>query len=164
MTSQAEIVVVGAGPAGLNAALAAAQAGARVTVIDAYALPGGQYYRQPPERPGIEPTHHQRQGKELWQQTLQAGVTFLSDTLVWTIFSNKTLACRGPHGIFQIKPQAVILATGPYERPVAFPGWTLPGVIMTGAAQVLLYQHVLPGQRILLAGTGPLQLLVMNID
>ena len=160
MTGQAEIVVVGAGPAGLNAALAAAQAGARVTVIDGYARPGGQYYRQPPERSGFEPTHRQRRGYELWQQALHAGAKLLPDTLVWNISSDKTIDCRGPQGAFQIKPLAVILATGPFERAVAFPGWTLPGVLMTGAAQVLLYQHVLPGRRVRLAGTGPLQLVV----
>ena len=160
MTGDAEIVVVGAGPAGLSAALEAAQAGARVTVLDGYARPGGQYYRQPPELSGIEPTRRQRQGYELWQQAVHAGAKLLPDTLAWNISSDKTIDCRGPQGIFQKKPLAVILATGPYERSVAFPGWTLPGVLLTGAAQVLLYQHVLPGRRVLLAGTGPLQLVV----
>jgi D-hydroxyproline dehydrogenase subunit alpha len=160
MMQAAELVIVGAGPAGLSAALEAAEAGARVTLIDAYPRPGGQYFRQPPQRPGVRLTHHQQQGLDLWQKVIHAGVTILANTLVWNLSAEKILACHGPGGSFLLKAQAVILATGPYERPAAFPGWTLPGVLMTGGAQTLLYQHVLPGKRVLLAGAGPLQLLV----
>ncbi len=160
MTGALEIVVVGAGPAGLSAALAAAEAGAQVTVLDGYARPGGQYYRQPPERPGVQPTRRQREGRELWQRAVQAGADIRPDTLVWDLSADKTLACRGPQGVFLLRAAAVILATGPYERAAAFPGWTLPGVLLTGGAQTLLYQHARPGTRVLLAGTGPLQLVV----
>jgi NADPH-dependent 2,4-dienoyl-CoA reductase/sulfur reductase-like enzyme len=84
----------------------------------------------------------------------------LSDTLVWQASPDKTLACIHQDESFQLQAQAVIVAAGTYERPVPFPGWTLPGVILTGGAQAMLYQHVLPGKRVLLAGTGPLQLVV----
>ena len=55
-----------------------------------------------------------------------------------------------------LRAGAVVLATGAYDRPVAFPGWTLPGVLTAGGAQALAKgQGVLPGRRILLAGAGP---------
>ena len=155
-----DLVVVGSGPAGLSAALAAAQLGAQVTIADAYPTPGGQYYRQPPERLIDQSTHHQRQGQELWRKVQAAGVNILSNTLVWSGAPDKTLVYSDPQGTGKIKARAIILATGAYERPAAFPGWTLPGVLMTGGAQALLYQHILPGKRVLLAGTGPLQMVV----
>ena len=155
----AQIAVIGGGPGGLMASLAAAQAGAQVTLIDAYSRLGGQYYRQSPEwRRAL--TVHQRQGQQLIQQVLEAGVTVYSDTLVWQASADKTLECIRQDKSFQLQAQAVIVATGTYEQPVPFPGWTLPGVILTSGAQAMLYQHVLPGKRVLLAGTGPLQLVV----
>ena len=160
---QPEIIVVGAGPAGLSAALAAAEAGAQVTVIDAYHQPGGQYFRQP--NPGIQleqPESHQREGYALWQKAAAAGVKFLLQTTVWGAFEGKTLTVyhEATKQTSEIQAKAIILATGTYERIAAFPGWTLPGVMTTGAAQTLLKeQGILPGQRIVLAGTGPLQLI-----
>jgi D-hydroxyproline dehydrogenase subunit alpha len=160
MEKELDLVVVGSGPAGLSAALAAAQLGAQVTMIDAYPLPGGQYYRQPPERLINQSTQHQHQGYELWHKVQAAGVNILSNTLVWSGSPDKTLVYSDPQGTGKTKARAIILATGAYERPAAFPGWNLPGVLMTGGAQTLLYQHILPGKRVLLAGTGPLQMVV----
>jgi thioredoxin reductase/bacterioferritin-associated ferredoxin len=71
------------------------------------------------------------------------------------------LTLYGPQAPQRLQAQALILATGAYDRPIAFPGWTLPGVMTAGAVQTLLKnQRVLPGQRFLLTGTGPLQLAV----
>jgi NADPH-dependent 2,4-dienoyl-CoA reductase/sulfur reductase-like enzyme len=160
MEKELDLVVVGSGPAGLSAALAAAQLGAQVTMIDAYPLPGGQYYRQPPERLINQSTQHQHQGQELWRKVQAAGANILSNTLVWSGGPDRTLVYSDSQGTGKIKARAIIIATGAYERPAAFPGWTLPGVLMTGGAQTLLYQHILPGKRVLLAGTGPLQMVV----
>ena len=160
---QPEIAVVGAGPAGLSAALAAAEAGAQVTVIDAYHQPGGQYFRQPNVGIQLEqPEPRQREGYALWQKAAAAGVKFLLQTTVWGAFEGKTLTLyhEAAKQTSEIQAKAIILATGTYERIAAFPGWTLPGVMTTGAAQTLLKeQGILPGQRIVLAGTGPLQLI-----
>jgi thioredoxin reductase len=157
-----QVAVVGAGPAGLHAALAAAQAGARVTLIDNYRRPGGQYYRQPAtEFEAVPPAEHQSEGRALWQKVAAAGVELLADTAVWGAFEDKLLTLYGPQAPSSIQAQAIILATGAYERPAAFPGWTLPGVMTSGAAQTLLKeQRILPGRRIVVAGTGPLQLVV----
>lgn len=159
---QTEVAVVGAGPAGLSAALAAAQAGVQVTLIDNYRRPGGQYYRQPAaEFETIQPDSHQREGKDLWKRVTAASVELLAQTTVWGAFEGNQLTLYGPESPSNLQAQIIILATGAYERIAAFPGWTLPGVITTGAAQTLLKeQRILPGRRVVLAGTGPLQMVV----
>ncbi len=158
---QTEVAVVGAGPAGLSAALAAAQAGAEVTLIDHYRQPGGQYYRQSAaEFKALQPDSHQREGRDLWEK-VAASVQVLTETMVWGAFEGGLLALHGPEAPSHIQAQVIILATGAYERIAAFPGWTLPGVMTSGAAQTLLKeQHILPGRRVVVAGTGPLQLVV----
>ncbi|MCL4559517.1 MAG: NAD(P)/FAD-dependent oxidoreductase [Chloroflexi bacterium] len=163
MHQQAELVVVGGGPGGLEAALSAASLGVQVSLLDAGRRPGGQYFYQPPSCIAPYATRRQRKGAKLWDQVRQAGVRIQSETLVWDLVtsgSEKKLYCYDPQGSFVLKARAVILATGAYERPAAFPGWTLPGVLLTGGAQTLLYQGVLPGKKVLLVGTGPLQLVV----
>jgi NADPH-dependent 2,4-dienoyl-CoA reductase/sulfur reductase-like enzyme len=162
MAEQVEISVVGAGPGGLTAALAAAEAGAQVTLIDAYQRPGGQYFRQGAAELRIrDSSRHQREGQALWQRVEEAGVRFLPETVVWGAFETNLLALHGPPAPAVLQAQAIILATGACDRPVAFPGWTLPGVMTAGAAQALLkHQRILPGKRILLAGTGPLQVVL----
>ncbi len=160
MDETIDIAVVGGGPAGLNAALAAAQLGAAVVLLDAYVQPGGQYFRQPPQHLAAKPSRHQRQGRELWQKVVDVGVKIISNATVWYGGSDRSLIYCSPQGSVRLNPKAVILACGTYERPVAFPGWTLPGVLLTGGAQTLLYQGVLPGKRVLLSGSGPLQLVV----
>ncbi len=162
MADRVEVAVVGAGPAGLSAALAAARAGAQVTLIDSHRAPGGQYFKQAAAELWVgNPSRHQREGQALWQKVMEAGVRFLPETVVWGTFEGNLLALHGPQAPSFLQAQAIILATGAYDRPVAFPGWTLPGVMTAGAAQALLkQQRILPGKRILLAGTGPLQVVL----
>src|SRR5574341_1592314 len=162
MTGQVEVAVVGAGPGGLGAALAAARAGAQVTLMDGALRPGGQYFRQAAAEFHIRhPSRHQREGQVLWEKVVAAGVRFLPETVVWGAFQGHLLALHGPQAPSALQAQAIVLATGAYDRPVAFPGWTLPGVMTAGATQALLnHQRILPGKRILLAGTGPLQVVL----
>jgi NADPH-dependent 2,4-dienoyl-CoA reductase/sulfur reductase-like enzyme len=162
MTEQADVAVVGAGPAGLHAALTAAEAGARVVLIDAYPRPGGQYFKLPPAEFSTQGRfRHQQEGEALWRRVAAAGVQLLSRTVAWGIFEERLLGLYGPDAPRWLQAQVVILATGTYDRVTAFPGWTLPGVMTVGAAQTLLkHQRVLPGRRVVLVGTGPLQLVV----
>lgn len=163
---QVEVVVIGAGPAGIHAALAAAESGAQVVLIDGYSQPGGQYFRQlPAVFRADDRTDHQIAAVALLSKLRDSSVRVLSNTMAWGAFAAAggcwEIALSGPAAPPSLSTQSLILATGAYDRPVAFPGWTLPGVLTAGAAQTLLKsQRVLPGRRVLLSGTGPLQLAV----
>ncbi|MEH0574228.1 MULTISPECIES: NAD(P)/FAD-dependent oxidoreductase [Streptomyces] len=173
------LAVIGAGPAGLAAASAAAAHGVRVVLIDSAAEAGGQFYRQPApalraRRP--QALHHQWR---TWER-LRAGldthlatgrVTHLNDRHVWCVeressgsgesdgFTVHALTGPGQEESVAVRADGVLLATGGYEKVLPFPGWTLPGVITAGGAQALLKGGlVLPGRTAVVAGTGPLLL------
>ncbi len=156
-----EIIVIGAGPAGVAAAVTAAEAGARVTLIDENSLPGGQYFKQAalPAPASLPPTlaENFRQGQALLAGLSHKNITFRGNTLVWNVTPDRTVSLYGPAGPETLAAAQLIIAAGAYERVMPFPGWTLPGVMTVGGAQLLLKgQRLLAGQRILLAGTGPL--------
>jgi NADPH-dependent 2,4-dienoyl-CoA reductase/sulfur reductase-like enzyme len=158
-----EVVVVGGGPAGVAAAIAAATVGARVLLLDEGARPGGQVYRQLPAglraRAGDRLGREQREGRALMAGLAETGVTVWSGAEVWGIFPERLVAIYRAGRARRIQAGGLVLAPGAYERPVAFPGWTLPGVLTAGGAATLVRaQRVLPGRRVVLAGTGPLLL------
>jgi thioredoxin reductase len=157
---RAEILVVGGGPAGLAAAATAAEAGADVLLADDRASLGGQYYKQPGSSFDLDPDAIDEQfaaGRALIQRAGAAGVRVFSGVRVWGADGpGRLYAVRGGER-FEFRAQRLILATGAYERVVPFPGWTLPGVMTSGAGQSLLRGHqVAPGSRLLVAGNGPL--------
>jgi NADPH-dependent 2,4-dienoyl-CoA reductase/sulfur reductase-like enzyme len=133
----ADVAVVGAGPAGIAAAIAAARHGATVTLIDSAPTIGGQIWRAAAGR----------------HRTLkQPGIRVLSSAEVWRAASTTLSLTSGETVHFQ----RLILATGASELSLPFPGWDRPGVMTPGGAQALLKGHgVLPGRRVLVAGTGP---------
>jgi D-hydroxyproline dehydrogenase subunit alpha len=160
-----EVLIVGAGAGGLTAATAAAEAGAEVVVIDERPKAGGQYYKQPADmHSSLDEPGADRQfegGRQLIARARAAGVTFLAETLVWGAFAPLELAALSPGESMIFRPRKLIVAAGAYERAFPFPGWTLPGVMTTGAAQTLLRSYRVPaGARILIAGNGPLNLQV----
>lgn len=164
-----DVVVIGAGPAGLEAALAAKQAGADVLVIDERAQPGGQYFKQLATgyRTGNAraPDRQMEWGRNLIAKVRAAGVEFWSDSLVWGAFREADSGVRigvQREGVASILwPRALIIATGATEHPWPVPGWTLPGVMTTGGLQTLLrsYRCAPPGP-IVVAGNGPLNMQV----
>ena len=166
---KAPIVIIGSGPAGLSAAIAAARVGAEVLVIDENSQPGGQIYRQLP-RPFRVSEYSLLgsdyvEGRSLLERTasISDNITIWNDAAVWSVFEPRLLAVARNNEITLVDAKAIVVATGAYDRPVPVPGWTLPGVMTAGGAQVLLKsQRVRPGSRALLAGTGPLQLVVAN--
>ena len=152
-----DIVVVGAGPAGLSAAQAAAEKDLDVVVVDANSHPGGQYYMQPLGAGSAFAMSSQvMRGKTRVRSATAAGVKMLLATEVWGAFPGFVLHARDPDGAVCIESKAVIVAAGAHDRVQAFPGWTLPGVMTPGAAQRLAKTSgVPPGRRTVLAGSGP---------
>ena len=159
-----EVVVVGAGPAGLSAAISAAEMGAEVMVIEEGNLPGGQIYSQAPDKFQLNSknlSYDEIQGKHLLEKAYSFPIEFLTEALVFGIFDGRKLSVMKRSEEIEIWAKTLILAPGAYERPVPFPGWTLPGVMTAGGVQKMIKtQWLIPGQRFLLAGTGPLQLVL----
>ncbi|MFM0301572.1 FAD-dependent oxidoreductase [Paraburkholderia sediminicola] len=153
MNQHFDIVVVGAGPAGLNAAQAAAREGATVALLDDNPCAGGQIWRQGPGHSPQAPL-----------QGLLAALT--TRTNITLMPSTRVIAPMGPgglllesaeHGGLSITYDQLILATGARERLLPFTGWTLPGVTGAGALQALIKGGMpVRGERIVIAGSGPL--------
>ncbi|MFF0742229.1 NAD(P)/FAD-dependent oxidoreductase [Streptomyces sp. NPDC004111] len=171
-----DLAVVGAGPAGLAAAVTAAELGLSVALVDSAAQTGGQFYRHP--APGLrarrpQALHHAwsaytGRAARLAAQIAAGRVRHLAEHHVWAVTGEagqwQVRAVRGPDGGGRqatVRAAKVLLATGSYERQLPFPGWTLPGVVGAGGAQAMLKAGlVLPGRRIVVAGSGPLLLAV----
>ncbi len=163
-TLKPDVLVVGAGPAGLAAACAASEAGLEAVVVDERKTPGGQYFKQPGSGFAVHAERLDRQfreGRALARATKDSGARLVAEATVWGAFDSSHIVVSTPDGVLMIRPRRLVLATGAYERAVPFPGWTLPGVMTTGAAQTLLRgSQVSPGKRVVVAGNGPLNLQV----
>ncbi|PUB25928.1 pyruvate/2-oxoglutarate dehydrogenase complex dihydrolipoamide dehydrogenase (E3) component [Promicromonospora sp. AC04] len=171
------VVVVGAGPAGLAAARAAAEAGARVTLLDAADGLGGQYWRHlPAARPaGREHVLHHR-----WSTFGELSGALRANPAVTVVESAQVWSLERPDGgirlnvlvgepdavgraVLVLEPDALVLATGAHDRTLPFPGWQLPGVYSAGAAQALAKgERVAVGRRVVVAGAGPFLLPVAS--
>ena len=161
-----DLAVVGAGPAGLAAATTAADLGLDTLLLDEQDGPGGQIYR------GIERAPDGRNkttplgvdylaGKPLAAALRASRAGYLPGTTVWHIDADGTLSVLDKNGSRTIRARRIVLATGAMERPVPIPGWTLPGVMTVGAAQILLKTgDLVPAGRSVLTGQGPLIWLV----
>lgn len=156
---QVDILVIGAGPAGLSAALAARRAGASVVVLDERPDPGGQYFKPvaPSHVASAAPDRQFAHAASLVEAARQSGAELLQNASVWGAFSSDEILALIDGTAVVFRPKRLILATGAYERAVPFPGWTKPGVMSTGAAQTLSRSYqVSPGKRVIVAGNGPL--------
>jgi NADPH-dependent 2,4-dienoyl-CoA reductase/sulfur reductase-like enzyme/bacterioferritin-associated ferredoxin len=156
-----DLAVIGAGPAGLAAALTAAELGLKAALIDELPVLGGQYLVDGLAANEPAPiSAAQQQGQDLIRKLRSAAVEWRSETLVWHLGSDLRLELyRRGEVTTSLQAGAVILASGAREQVVPFPGWTLPGVMTAGGAQLLAKRHgVIPGRRVLLAGSGPLLL------
>jgi len=160
-----DVLVIGAGPGGLIAASIAAESGAKVVLLDERSIAGGQYYKQPLSFDAVHKSLFEdpqfADGRALIERAQRAGVTLSLGCTVWAAFADNQFAVFDGAKSTIFRPKRTIVATGAYERGLPLPGWTLPGVMATGAAQTMMRSYgVLPGRRVLVAGNGPLNLQV----
>lgn len=160
-----DMVVIGGGAAGMAASIEAACAGAEVVLIDENERPGGQLFKQihkffgsEVHRAGIRGIHI---GRDLLKEAEEAGVQVRLNTVVYGFFPDKCIGLMCNQHTEELQAKMIILATGASENVLAFPGWTLPGVMGAGAAQTLINIHrVLPGRSVLMVGAGNVGLIV----
>ena len=167
-----DVAVVGAGPAGLAAATRCARLGLATTLFDENSAPGGQIYRgiteAPAERVALLGTDYAR-GAALVDAFRATTAAYVPAASVWSAralpnatielgVSTRGAGVSGPTPTTHIvRARAAILATGAQERPFPIPGWTLPGVMSVGGAQILLKTAgLVPQGRVVIAGSGPL--------
>ena len=159
---QAEFLVIGAGPAGMSVATKLAQSGVTVLVVDERKALGGQYFKQPSSSFAVNESQldsQYRKGRALMQKFDQSGAKILLGVKIWAADSPEYFLAYDENKKYVLKPNKVVIATGAFERGLAFPGWTLPGVMTTGAGQSLLRSYqVAPGNCVAIAGNGPLNL------
>lgn len=167
MSEHTDLLIVGAGPAGMAAAVTARRHGLSVRVVDDQPAPGGQIWR------GIETVAATPRAKRLGESYLSGteraaafracGALYEPESQLWQIEPGfRAFVTRGGKAR-TVTAQAIILATGAQERPAPFPGWTLPGVLTVGAAQILLKTaDSVPEKPVWIAGCGPLPLLYMT--
>jgi NADPH-dependent 2,4-dienoyl-CoA reductase/sulfur reductase-like enzyme len=163
-----DIIIVGAGPAGIAAAHAAAPGGASICIIDDNPLAGGQIWRGGPQQ------QKDRRARALWEAVMAApNVRVLSGTRVlYSPAPGELLVQRNPAAsadadadasALVLRYQRLIIATGARERLLPFPGWTLPGVTGAGGLQALVKGgYPVEGKRVVVAGSGPLLLAVTD--
>jgi len=153
-----EVAVIGGGPAGMAAAGLAAELGLETMLIDEQASPGGQIYK------GIERSRRNSPlgpdylcGRPLAAALRASRLEYRPSTTLWHVDPDGTLYLESGGRTEMLTARRILLATGAIERPVPISGWTLPGVMGAGAAQILLKSgDLVPEGRAVLAGQGPL--------
>jgi len=155
-----DLAIIGAGPAGMAAAVEASNLGLSVIILDEQRTPGGQIYRRietaSPEILAILGKDYAH-GQTLVAQFRSSKADYIGEALVWNVTPDGIIYYLAPEGNGEIHAKFVLLATGAMERPFPVKGWTLPGVMGAGAGQILLKDaFLLPVQPVVLAGCGPL--------
>jgi len=174
-SEEMDVAVIGAGPSGLAAAARLAESGLKMSVLDEQPRPGGQILRRPPAGFSVNGwlggSLYRRPKSVLAEAESRGEIDWHSNCTAYGLEPPNPLAGEPAFRIwagdgesqFLLRARAVIVATGAYELPVPFPGWTLPGVMGAGGLQTFLKsQQVLPGRRFVLAGSHPLQLVVAD--
>lgn len=160
-----EIVVIGAGPAGLSASIEVARGGAEVVLIDENEKPGGQLFKQIHKFFGSKEHMAGIRGLDIGYRLLEeaklSGVQIMLDTIAYGIYEDNIIGIIQNKKATFIKAKKIIIATGGTENSLAFPGWDLPGVMCVGAFQTMInVNRVLPGKNVLMIGSGNVGLIV----
>jgi NADPH-dependent 2,4-dienoyl-CoA reductase/sulfur reductase-like enzyme len=159
-----QLLIIGSGPAGLAAATTASKQGLSCVLLDEQPAPGGQIYRAiesiPEQRSKLLGAEYQH-GQALIDAFRDSPAEYYPEARVWSLNDQREVGVLY-QGMSQIiTADQVLVATGAMERPVPFPGWTLPGVMQAGAGQILYKSAgVVPSDGVVLAGSGPLLLLL----
>lgn len=165
MTERFDLIVIGAGPAGLSAAIEAAKNGIHTIVFDENEKPGGQLFKQIHKFFGSKEHKAKIRGFKIGEQLLEEankyGIKVILNATVTGIYPQKEVTVKIGEEIKHCKGDSILVATGASENMVTFPGWTKPGVIGAGAAQTMMnLHHIKPGNRILMLGSGNVGLVV----
>ena len=147
-----DLIVVGAGPAGLSAAIEAAKRKMSVIVFDENAKPGGQLFKQIHKFFGSKEHKAKIRGYKIGQDLLEeaenVGVQVMLNAVVIGLYGEKEVTIQIEERLIHVKGDHIIIATGASENMITFDGWTLPGVIGAGAAQTLMNIHgIQPGEK-----------------
>nr|MCR5102115.1 NAD(P)/FAD-dependent oxidoreductase [Butyrivibrio sp.] len=167
---QKDVLVIGAGPAGLAASIESGKRGASVLLVDLNMKPGGQLFKQIHKFFGSSAhrsgTRGYNIGSQLLEEARSAGVEIWMQSTVIGIFPGQKIAIEkgldsGEKKMVTIKSKEVIIATGASENAIRFKGWTTPGVMGAGAAQTMInVNHVKPGKKVVMLGSGNVGLIV----
>jgi NADPH-dependent 2,4-dienoyl-CoA reductase/sulfur reductase-like enzyme len=153
--SEFDVLVVGGGPAGIAAAVRAAECGVRVGIVDDNPAMGGQIWRGTFNKDGST------EASGWFSRLNQSSVTLLCGTQIFGQPEPRVLFAEGTDGPIELRYKNLILATGARERFLPFPGWTLPNVMGAGGLQAMVKGGLrIRGKRVVIAGTGPLLLAV----
>lgn len=160
-----DLLIIGAGPAGLSAGIAAARCGAKVLIVDENQRPGGQLFKQIHKFFGSR-EHNAgvrgfRIGEQLLAEVEKLHVEVLLGYPVYGIFDGHLALYGSAVGVQTVKAEKIIVATGANENNLCFKGSTLPGVMTAGAAQTMVNLYrVQPGSRVVMVGSGNVGLIV----
>ncbi|MFC1501863.1 FAD-dependent oxidoreductase [bacterium] len=161
---ETEVAIIGAGPAGLSAAIYASQFGAEVMVFEENSLIGGQLIKQTHMFFGSKEHHAKVRGIDIGEKlvdSLNENVTVLLETPVVGYYPPYQLAVIKEHRLHRVKAKKIIVATGASENMLTFPNNDLPGVYGAGAVQTLMNVYgILPGKRMLMVGAGNIGVIV----
>jgi NADPH-dependent 2,4-dienoyl-CoA reductase/sulfur reductase-like enzyme len=149
------VLVIGAGPAGMAAAVAAASSGTRVGVVDDNPGPGGQIWRGEGRKPSS------RQASRWFERIRSSSIDYLYGTQVLGPLERGTLLAETDSRATTLQYDRLIIATGARELFLPFPGWTLPNVLGAGGLQAMVKSGLpISGKSVVVAGSGPLLLAV----
>jgi sarcosine oxidase subunit alpha len=164
---QVDIIIIGAGPAGLNAAINAATSGADVLLIERNKCLGGQLNKQTHMFFGSEKQYASTRGIDIVNILLEKleqfenKIDILYDATVLGIYDDRVVTVKHGDKYLTYKPTGIIVATGASEKVLAFPNNDLPGIYGAGAVQTLMNVYgVMPGQEVLMVGAGNIGLIV----